>query len=374
MKEWRASWGYRPIDRRKLFYEVEDETQRVTSIHNIYGDTIRLVLSNEWSEEELCLEGVWVGKKDQRVQATFEGKKKVTLAPGEIRFSDTIDMKMTPGEEIYVESYLKKKTLVQTVCKVKSELLVRVRVHKGSPEKNEIEPWKEVVDNRFYGVFRIDILTDDPVQTIVAFGDSITNHGHWSDCLARRLYDAYPGKVSVINKGISGNRILHDASNPQNKGGAFGIAGIKRFEDDIFGAKLPVDQILVLEGVNDLIHPGYDTTLDEIVTAKEIEEGLKFYVETAHNHQARIFLCTILPFDRFRKYGQDEMNRKALEVNTWIRQQKLSDGVFDFAEAVKDPHAPLQLEVGCDSGDHLHPSAQGGRKIAESIELKMLME
>lgn len=374
MEHWIASWGYRPIDRNKLFYEVENETQRVISRHNIRGNAVRLAVSNEWGDHELHFDGIWTGKPEKtRTQVTFDGKKELSLAPGEIRYSDIISMEMVPGDELYIESYVKKKTRVQTVCKVKSELMVQVRVHKGAPEEADIYPWESAADNRFYGVFRIDILTEDPVRTIAAFGDSITNHGHWSGSLARRLYDAYPGAVSMINLGISGNRVLRDASNQKNLGGAFGIAGIKRFEPDIFGPELPIDLILVLEGVNDLIHPGYDTTLDETVTAEEIIEGLTFYVETAHKHHTPILLCTILPFDRFRLKGQQEMNEKALAVNDWIRHQNVADGFLDFSEAAKDPNAPLQLAPECDSGDHLHPSAQGGETIAAAIDLDLLM-
>lgn len=373
MEHWTASWGYRPIDRKKLYYEAENETQRVITRHNLRGKAIRLAVSNEWGDRPLRLEEIWVGKGDTtRIRVTFDNSSTLTLTAGEIRYSDILPLELTPGDEVYVESYLKEKTQVQTVCKVKSELLVQVRVHKGTPDEQD-QSWETVTDNRFYGVFRIDVLTEDEVHTIAAFGDSITNHGHWSDCLARRLYDAYPGAVSVINLGISGNRILRDASNPQGKGGAFGIAGIKRFEPDIFGSGLPIDQILVLEGVNDLIHPGYDTTLDEIVTADELIDGLTHYVTVAHNHNTRILLCTILPFGRFRKQGEEDMLQKADLVNDWIRKQTIADGFLDFYRSTEDPQAPRQLDPNCDSGDHLHPSAEGGKRIAEDIDLTQLM-
>jgi hypothetical protein len=51
---------------------------------------------------------------------------------------------------------------------------------------------------------------------VCAFGDSITDGTHttlnlndrWSNVLSRRLHDAYGNKVSVVNEGIGGNRVI----------------------------------------------------------------------------------------------------------------------------------------------------------------------
>jgi hypothetical protein len=65
----------------------------------------------------------------------------------------------------------------------------------------------------------VEVLTSRQTGTIVAFGDSITAgtmstadaNNRWPDQLARRLSDQ-PGnlKIGIVNKGLIGNRLLHD--------------------------------------------------------------------------------------------------------------------------------------------------------------------
>ena len=62
-----------------------------------------------------------------------------------------------------------------------------------------------------FGFTEIQVLTDSNVREILLFGDSLTHMSFYSDALAERLYRKYPGKVSVINGGICGNRVLRDA-------------------------------------------------------------------------------------------------------------------------------------------------------------------
>lgn len=102
-----------------------------------------------------------------------------------------------------------------------------------------------------YGIFQIEVNTKEDVKTIVTFGDSITHDSKWAAPLAQNLYSKYPAKVSLINYGISGNRLLFD-SEPNY---FFGDAGIKRFEKDVFENNNKVDLVIVLEGTNDIVHP-----------------------------------------------------------------------------------------------------------------------
>ena len=59
------------------------------------------------------------------------------------------------------------------------------------------------------------------------------------------------------------------------------------------------------------------------------------------------------------------------DLNTWIRTQKLADGVLDFDQATRDKSNPETYASANDSGDHLHPSPTGYKAIANSIDLKL---
>ena len=65
--------------------------------------------------------------------------------------------------------------------------------------------------------------------------------------------------------------------------------------------------------------------------------------------------------------------REALRVavNSWIRTQRVADGVVDFERAVQDSARPAALQRSFDSGDHLHPNDAGYRAMGAAIDLKL---
>jgi lysophospholipase L1-like esterase len=59
-------------------------------------------------------------------------------------------------------------------------------------------------------------------------------------------------------------------------------------------------------------------------------------------------------------------------VNRRIRASEIADGVVDFDRALRDPDDPLRLAARYDSGDHLHPSAAGYRRMARAVQISRL--
>ncbi|WML33255.1 SGNH/GDSL hydrolase family protein [Clostridium sp. OS1-26] len=213
----------------------------------------------------------------------------------------------------------------------------------------------------------IEVMTSEKNGSIIAFGDSITTLS-WPDYLAKELNDANIKNLSVIREAIGGNRILHNSESKLH--GLFGPSGISRFEKAIIdhqGAKY----IIVLEGVNDIMHtgPGGLAPASETVSKDEIITGLEKYIELAHKHNLKIYGATIMPFKGYEVYT-DELDIKRKEINEWIRTSGKFDGVIDFDKATLDPDNPSKLLPRYDSGDHLHPSDAGGEAMAKAIDLK----
>lgn len=205
--------------------------------------------------------------------------------------------------------------------------------------------------------------TEETYTSVVAFGDSITAMD-WPDCFAERLRKESM-LLNVVRQGIGGNKVLQDspASFP------YGVSGIKRFKQDVL-QQPGVKYVIVLHGVNDIIHSCGPNPISQPVEAKDIIEGLRKYIEWAHTKQIKIFGATIMPFGGYVGITSTE-EIKRQEVNQWIRHSGEFDGVLDFDLATRNPEIPLELKPAYDSGDHLHPSKAGAEAMAQSIDLSL---
>jgi lysophospholipase L1-like esterase len=224
----------------------------------------------------------------------------------------------------------------------------------------------------------VDVLAPESTSALVAFGDSITDGAHstvdanhrWPDFLAARLLARGGHKgVAVLDAGIGGNRILHDAGSTNVR---FGVSALARFDRDVL-AQPGVKYVIVLEGINDLGHAGSSAPLSESVTADDLIAGLKQLIERAHEKGIKIFGATLTPFAGMpsKTYFTPEKEAIRKAVNQWIRTGKAFDGVVDFEKAVRDPANPDRMAASYDSGDHLHPGDAGYKAMGEAVDLSL---
>jgi lysophospholipase L1-like esterase len=219
----------------------------------------------------------------------------------------------------------------------------------------------------------VEISSAVPSRSIVTFGDSITdgygstsdaNH-RWPDYFSARLVAAHRN-LGVVNEGIGGNRILHNAI-PERL--VFGPNGLSRFDRDaltVTGAS----HIVVMLGINDIGQASPTVHPEEQVSADEIISGLKQFALRAHAHKIRIIGATLAPYSG-AAYFSAQGEEKRIRVNSWIRTSRDFDGVIDFDAAIRDPTIPSQLNPAYDSGDHLHPNDAGYQAMAATINLDL---
>ncbi len=229
-------------------------------------------------------------------------------------------------------------------------------------------------------VTALDVLAPADTRAVVAFGDSITDgfvganalsvpvdrgvadtNGRYPDVLQRRL-DTAGIPISVVNAGIGSNRLL-TSGEPL----LLGPSGLSRFERDALG-QAGVGGVLVQEGINDL---GLPPPAD----AASMIAGYEKLITAAHRHGKKIWLGTLLPASDALVDGEllaprSETARQ--EINAWIRNQNLADGIVDFDAALRDPANPSVLREVYSSPDLLHPSLAGYRAMAETIDLALL--
>lgn len=365
---------------------ITDKTVRIVARPAIGGQRLRVRLSNESGSAPLTIAAAHIAltDKDARIRPatdralTFGGSPRITIPAGAPAFSDPVDIAVRPFAEVSVSLYIP--GTVATASSHPQSLHDSYFAGPGDLTSRQDLPNPET-RRPVYFVSGIDIWAPYGARTTVAFGDSITEGAgqksgqyiDYPDQLAQRLAAQGETAIAVVNQGIGGNRILHDAVGPN---------ALSRFDRDV--VSLPgVTHMIVLLGINDIGFPrvrlpgaqGTKATempfASQAVSADAIIQGLKQIIGRAHAHGIKVFGATLTPFEGTNSYDAGgEAIRQA--VNGWIRSTDAFDAVIDFDNAIRDPQHPARVRPDYDSGDHIHPSAAGYKAMADLIPLSLL--
>ncbi|HEY8614784.1 SGNH/GDSL hydrolase family protein [Phenylobacterium sp.] len=301
--------------------------------------------------------------------ATFDGREAVTVPAGADYLSDPIPFPVQPLERIAVTVHLPKAPSRQTS-------------HPGSRTTSWLLPGRHLAADliaaqpvvHWYQLAGVDVPAAPKSAAIVILGDSITDgYGvgpdrdeRWPDILAERLQvDPRTRRVSVLNHGIGGNRLLRDELGPN---------ALARFDRDVL-SQAGVRHLIVLIGVNDLGTLTRDGPVPPEAHRQLVAEmigGYRQIVARARAKGIRVIGGTILPFAGAAVYSPTalhEADRQAL--NAFIRSPGAFDAVIDFDAVMRDPLRPDRLRPDLDSGDHLHPSIAGYRAMARAVPLSL---
>jgi len=216
----------------------------------------------------------------------------------------------------------------------------------------------------------VEVMAPAGSRLIVAFGDSITDgtnstlngDDRWPDFLSQRLHAALGTKISVVNAGIGGNRVLGPEPYDPARPFSGGPSALSRLDRDVLS--LPgLSTVICLEGINDL---GAGGNADAII------DGFRKGVARLHENHLKVIGATIVSaLNSTPTQGTAEVysNRKA--INQFIRTGGVFDGVADFDAAVRDAEIPTQMAARWDCGDGLHQSDAGYCNMADVIDLAL---
>ena len=377
--KWVGVWSTAPIEEaadRELASGREVVLRQVVRISD-GSERVRLRLSNEYGAEPLVVEDVRVAvagpggsiapRTDRPV--LFSGGPRVSIPAGSERYSDALAFAATADSDLAVTARL-------------VGLPSRLAGHPGSRATSYVKVDAGTADERLEGATRIVhwyVLSGIEANrgraaraAIVCLGDSITDgHGcppdtnsRWTDALSRRLR-AVPATrdISVLNLGIGGGRLLRPGIGP---------AGLARLSRDVYG-QAGARWVIVELGVNDLgARIKAQAAGQAFASAQDLIAGYQKVVSGCREHHVRVALATITPFAGATWYSTPEIERDRQVVNRWIRQAGSCDRVVDFDAALRDSEHPTLLLPSYDSGDHLHPSMAGYRRMAESVPIDFL--
>jgi len=376
---WVGSWATSqqiPEPRNALAPEaLNDATLRQIVHLSLGGKSLRVHLSNAFGTEPLHIDAAHVAKPLSPAGAaidpksdwalTFQGRDDVTIPAGAEYISDPVAFTAAPDSDLAITLHFETAPAQQTShpgSRATSYLAHGAQVSAADlPDAVKIDHW--------FNIAGVDVPAAEQTVAVVALGDSITDgrgsttngNDRWTDDLARRL----KGRIGVLNHGIGGGRVLRDGLGPN---------ALARFDRDVL-AQPGVRYLIVFEGINDIGTFDPDATLPQAAhdgLVRELTSAFAQMVLRAHAAGIKVYGATITPFVDCGPYHPgpaSEADRVA--VNAWIRAPGHFDTVIDFDRTVRDPARPDHLAAAYDSGDHLHPSAEGYRVMAAAIPLTL---
>jgi lysophospholipase L1-like esterase len=351
---------------------LEGNTLRQVVHVSLGGDSLRVTFSNSYGTSPLILNEVHiaVSKDSSTIKPNtdktlyFDGKKQVTISPDSTITTDPFSFSLNPQSNV-------------TITINYGEIPSSLTGHPGSRTTSYLLKGNHASattfetaaqNNRWYTMRSIDVLAPDSAGSVVALGNSITDgrssginkQARWTDHLARRLQaNQKTNHISVLNQGIGGNCVLKDCLGP---------SALSRFQEDVLNQP-QAQWLIIFEGVNDIGSSKGEEGAAQVV-AEDLINAYKTMIDKAHGHDMKVYGATITPFGG--SFYDSPSHREARQkVNEWIRNSGKFDAVIDFAAALQDPENPAKLLPKADSGDHLHPSPEGYRMMAESIDLQL---
>jgi len=378
-----ASWAASPQDHAEELpfpnapapesLSFDDQTLRQIVHTSAGGEALRVQLSNLFGDAPVSVDAAGValsqggGSIDagSSVTLTFDGARQVSLAPGEERWSDFVPFALPDEADLAVSLHLGSGPVrnVHTLGQQTAYLAPGDAVGADSLTT-------EAADQSYYWLSRIDVRGAASPRVVVAFGDSITD-GFNSTVDASHRYPNYLSQrltaigatpaYSVVNAGISGNRVLSDVIGP---------AGVSRFRRDALG-QTGVTDVIILLGINDIGFSGFVPEQD--VSADQITGGLAMLLDAASDADVRVHLGTLLPFEgTMPPYYGEASEAKRQAVNAWIRGDADVASVIDFDQVMQDPENPGAMLPQYASPDFLHPDDDGYAAMAEAVDIASL--
>ena len=371
-KKWVSVWGnaVSVAENRPERY-AKDITIRYPIHIPFAGEAVRLTFDNYCGTEAITISKVTVMYGGKVYPVFFSGKRVVSIAAGEKQISDPLPIELTEDEVIQVSFYLADFTLMRSVVYACGPLSEGVYANGDATETIHLDRNTSRTTHLFYFLSNVSILTASENRTIVCYGDSITAQD-WPDHLALRCFTEGYRNTAIVRRATSGSRILrqYDCLTYES----YGLKGSNRFHHEVptDGA----DTVIIQQGINDIIHPVGEQLnvfrpMSDLPTVEELIEGLKGYIAQARGYGYRVYVGTLLPMGGWRTDAPFRQQMRH-EYNAFIRTTDLIDGYIDFDIALRDPENPDRFLPEYDSGDHLHPSAAGYKRMAAEIPALLL--
>ncbi|MBR2867874.1 MAG: hypothetical protein IKB88_02255 [Clostridia bacterium] len=387
-EKWVQAWGQAHAALSFFYYPSCKKTYRMVIRSAISGKKLRVELSNECAKNDVFIGRITAAKCNENGNfigeyktVTVSGSEKLHLGIGDVVMTDPVDITVDTGEYFCISVYVEKGALRSgnlidnvSLITVKGDVTTETAVENQRRKRDKVrEVASELLRMYFHKpipIFQsVQLLNETDASSIVVFGDSISQQGYWTNCFAERIRNEFPGRYSVINKSIMGNRTRLDFSKRFFCKGLFGIGGINRLERDVLNYP-DTEYVLFALGTNDFLQ--YNTIAapkSEKTTPRQMLDAVSGIAERLSKNGVRTVVFNVMNFGECID-SRPEKEAMVSEYNALLGEN--SDrfhAVYDQAGLCVNPDKPNCTKKEYLGKDNLHPNMEGGRYVAENVDL-----
>lgn len=379
---WATSWA---TAQHATGPELKNQTVRTVLRLSQGGTSLRVRLGHQNGTTPLVVDAVSVALSagGSRLQPaslrtlTFSGRRSATIRPGRVLFSDPVRLDTRSGQDLAVSVSVRGAVVPSAHT---SAFRTGYLTAAGAGDRTGEASGHSYTGTTtsFLIVDAVDVRSAGLAGTIVVVGGSVVDglgsektgplgtgpaapvDSRWSDVLAARLAQQPAGRrYAVANAGISANTAARTCALTAGPDGNVQ----DRFDRHVLGLS-GVRYVLIYAGTNDV---GIGTGC----TSAQILAAYDDLIRRARAAGAKVVVSTITP----RASYTPAQNADRARVNAVIRDRQTCsgrcDGIVDFDAVLRWSTSPNAVDPALDSGDTLHPNADGYRAMGRSVDLQL---
>lgn len=363
---WQPTWTQAMTDFRGEDEEspFEDVTIRMTVPASIGGSHVRTELSNRFGDEPVLIGRSAITVSGRSVAITFGGEHSIQIPVGESQWTDPVELTINHSEDVWLDLYFPERTPYATANGFTFQRSIPGDFV-GSHKFQAVGP-KPAIDADGMGwslppggpfLRTIEVAGSKADAAIVCLGGSSTAMG-WPQFTSALLPS--DAKISVLNRGIAGNRLRFDAPSIHP---SWGRSGLSRFDEDVLGTR-DITHVVVAYNSNDWGLPGRVTSMDEMPSVSQMIESYKQLIDRASAAGVQAILATVTPLapELLADANRESMR---LSLNDWIRSS--GNECVDFDAAIRSESNPSQLNPNYAAPDQTHPNVNGEKRLAQTM-------
>lgn len=388
-EKWVQAWGQAHSALSFFYYPSCPKTYRMVICSPISGKSLRMELSNECAKNDVHIGAVTVARCSKEGNFTQEYKivsvksaASFCIKKGTVITTDPIDFTVEAGDYFCISIYVEKGALRSGNLIDSVELITvtgDVTKEKSVANQRRIrDKVREIASTLLKMYFHkpiplfqsVELLNETGAGAITVFGDSISQQGYWTNAFDERIRKEFPGRYSVINKSVMGNRTLRDFSKRFFCRGLFGISGLNRLQRDILNYE-DTEYVIYALGTNDFLQ--YNTIAapkNEKPTAKEHFDAVKGISDLLMKHGKKLVVFNVLNFGECID-SRPEKEDMVKEYNNMLSENADKfHAVYDQAQLVVNPDKPHCSKKEYLGKDYIHPNKKGGKLVADNVNLE----